>query len=83
MKKIIKVKAVKKEEKTVYIDTPFIKLDAFLKLCDIAQTGGHGKMIIQDGLVEVNGEVCVQRGKKIKPGDRVRYENTIYSVEEK
>ena len=32
MKKVIKVKAVKKTEETVYIDTPFIKLDSFLKI---------------------------------------------------
>lgn len=83
MKKVIKVRAVKTEEKTVTIETPFIKLDSLLKLCDIAQTGGHAKMLIQDGLVEVNGEVCDQRGKKIKPGDKVRFEKTVYTVEEK
>ncbi len=83
MKKVIKVKAVKIEEKTVYIETPFIKLDSFLKLCNVAQTGGHGKIIIQDGLIEVNGEECRQRGKKIKPGDKVRFENTVYSVKNK
>ncbi len=82
MKKI-KVKAIKKEEKTVYIDPPFIKLDALLKLCDIAQTGGHAKIIISDGEVEVNGEVCLQRGKKIKADDTVRFENTVYTVKEK
>lgn len=83
MKKVIKVKAVRKEERTVRIDPPFIRLDALLKLCDIAQTGGHAKILIQDGLVSVNGEVCEQRGKKIKAGDTVRFDNVIYTVEEK
>lgn len=83
MKKVIKVKAVKKEEKTVYIDPPFIKLDALLKLCDVAQTGGHAKILIQDGIVEVNGEVCDQRGRKIKDGDQVRIEHTVYLIKEK
>lgn len=83
MKKVIKVKAVKKEERTVKIDPPFIRLDALLKLCDIAQTGGHAKILIQDGLVSVNGEVCGQRGKKIKAGDTVRFDKVIYTVEEK
>lgn len=83
MKKTIKVKAVKKEEKTVFINPPFIKLDAFLKLCDAAQTGGHAKILIQDGAVEVNGEICDQRGRKIKDGDTVRFENTIWLVKEK
>lgn len=83
MKKVIKVKAIKKENKTVYIDTDFIKLDSLLKLCDIAQTGGHAKILILDGAIEVNGEVCEQRGRKIKPGDSIRFENTVYTVESK
>lgn len=83
MKKIIKVKAIKKEEKVIKIDPPFIKLDSLLKLCDIAQTGGHAKILIQDGLVEVNGEICDQRGRKIKAGDKIRFEDTVWSVEEK
>ena len=51
MKKVIKVKAIKKENKTVYIDTDFIKLDSLLKLCDIAQTCGHAKILVLDGAV--------------------------------
>jgi ribosome-associated protein len=83
MKKVIKVKAIKKEERVIKIDPPFIKLDSLLKLCDIAQTGGHAKILIQDGLVEVNGEICDQRGRKIKAGDKIRFEDTVWSVEEK
>ena len=83
MKKVIKVKAIKKEEKVIKIDPPFIKLDSLLKLCDIAQTGGHAKILIQDGLVQVNGEVCDQRGRKIKAGDSIRFEDTVWTVEEK
>ncbi len=83
MKKVVKVKAIKKQKQTVKISTEFIKLDSLLKLCDIAQTGGHAKILIQDGAVEVNGEICDQRGRKIKPGDMVRFENTVYIIEEK
>ena len=83
MKKVIKVKAIKKEEKVIKIDPPFIKLDSLLKLCDIAQTGGHARILIQDGLVEVNGEICDQRGRKIKAGDKIRFEDTVWTVEEK
>ncbi len=83
MKKVIKVKAIKKEERVIKIDPPFIKLDSLLKLCDIAQTGGHAKILIQDGLVQVNGEVCDQRGRKIKAGDSIRFEDTVWTVEEK
>ncbi len=54
--KVIKVKAVKRQEKEIYIDTDFIKLDSALKLCDIAQTGGHAKILINEGEIFVNGE---------------------------
>ncbi|MBP3855698.1 MAG: RNA-binding S4 domain-containing protein [Ruminiclostridium sp.] len=50
---------------------PFIKLEQFLKFGNIAETGGMAKLMIQDGIVEVNGEVCVMRGKKLYDGDTV------------
>lgn len=53
------------------IVTEFIRLDAFLKLTGIAETGGQAKALIQGGAVTVNGEICLQRGKKLRPGDRV------------
>ena len=55
----------------IKIKTDFIKLDQFLKLSEIAQTGGHAKMIIKDGLIKVNNELCLQRGKKLRVGDIV------------
>lgn len=53
----------------IKIETEYIKLDQFLKLADIAQTGGHAKIIISEGLIKVNNEVCLQRGKKLRSGD--------------
>ncbi len=50
---------------------PFIKLEQFLKLADVADTGGMAKLMISDGIVEVNGEVCLMRGKKLYDGDKV------------
>ena len=66
--------------KTVKIETPFIKLDSLLKLADLVSSGGEAKMVIQDGLVKVNGEVCTMRGKKIRPGDDVCFEGQHYTV---
>ncbi|MCQ2479766.1 MAG: RNA-binding S4 domain-containing protein [Clostridia bacterium] len=74
----LKVKEKKVVEKK--ITTEFIRLDAFLKFCDVAQTGGHAKMIIQYGDAKVNGEVCEQRGKKLRPGDEVEFEDVIYRI---
>lgn len=58
--------------KEICIETEYIKLDQFLKLIGIAQTGGHAKMIINEGNVEVNDEVTLQRGKKIRKNDIVK-----------
>ena len=67
--------------KTIKIKTPFIKLDQFLKYAEVVQGGGEAKVLIQDGLVEVNGEVCTQRGKKLYNGDRVQFENETYEIQ--
>jgi ribosome-associated protein len=60
-----------KPPKTVEIETEFIRLDALLKFAAVSSTGGEAKQLIQDGFVSVNGDVCTQRGKKIRPGDIV------------
>lgn len=52
----------------VNITTPFIKLDAFLKFSGAAETGGHAKILVLEGEVQVDGETCSQRGKKLYPG---------------
>lgn len=56
---------------TISIRTEWIKLDQLLKFSGAVDTGGHGKELIVSGKVLVNGEVCLQRGKKIRPGDVV------------
>jgi ribosome-associated protein len=68
--------------KIVSIQTPYIKLDALLKYSALAGTGGEAKQIIQDGLVGVNGETCLQRGKKIYPGDVVSFCGEEISVKQ-
>ncbi|MBO5409672.1 MAG: RNA-binding S4 domain-containing protein [Clostridia bacterium] len=77
----IKVRVAEKRKVSKKIDTDFIRLDSFLKMCDAVQTGGHAKMVIQDGEVRVNGEVCTARGKKLRTGDSAEFENVIYTVE--
>lgn len=82
MVKRVKAHIVPKKKVQKKIDTPFIRLDAFLKLCDAVQTGGHAKLVIQDGDVRVNSEVCTQRGKKLHVRDVVEFENVLYEVVE-
>lgn len=66
--------------KEIFIKDEFIKLDAVLKFAGVVGTGGQAKMVIQDGLVSVNGQVCTQRGKKIRNGDTVEFENFKFTV---
>lgn len=55
----------------IAISTEFIKADAFLKFSGLCATGGQAKWMIEEGQVTVNGEVCLQRGKKLHKGDVV------------
>ncbi|MDZ5010720.1 RNA-binding protein, partial [Clostridium perfringens] len=64
----------------IEINTEFIKLDSFLKWCGAASLGSEAKMYILDEMVKVNGEICVQRGKKIRQGDRVQFNGEKYRV---
>ena len=67
-------------EQRVVIGTEFIKLEAALKFANAVESGGIAKTVIQEGLVQVNGEVCTMRGKKLYPGDRVEFENICYLI---
>ena len=52
-------------------DDEFIKLGQLLKACSIVSSGSEAKTVINKGLVRVNDEICSMRGKKIKRGDKV------------
>ena len=62
-------------------ETDLIKLDQFLKLVGIVQTGGQAKMLIQAGEVTVNGAVETRRGRKLVKGDRVSTMGETFNVE--
>lgn len=65
---------------TIEITTEYIKLQDLLKFAAVASTGGEAKLMVQDGEVQVNGEVCTMRGKKIRPGDDVLVDGQHYTV---
>ena len=52
----------------------FIKLGQALKASGLVGSGVDAKLVIQDGLVKVNGETEVQRGQKLYDGDVITYE---------
>ncbi|MFT5684734.1 MAG: ribosome-associated protein [Myxococcota bacterium] len=57
-----------------------IRLDTFLKLSSVVQTGGHAKMIIQGGKVMVDGEVETRRGRKLRGGESVKVSGKTLTV---
>ena len=66
---------------SVTITSEVIKLDSLLKFSALVGSGGEAKTVIADGLVAVNGEICLMRGKKIYPGDKVSFCGTELLVE--
>ena len=65
---------------SILIHTEYIKLEALLKYAGLAETGGEAKLLIQDGQVSVNGQVCSMRGKKLRGGDTVTLEGRTVLV---
>lgn len=78
----MKVNVTKKQQPhiPVVIATEFIKLEAALKYANATESGGMAKAVIQEGLVQVNGQVCTMRGKKLYPGDVIFYDGLSYLV---
>lgn len=68
---------------TIKIDTEFIKLDSFLKLTNLCESGGLAKTFIKEGAVMVNGEVETRRGKKLYKGDKISFEGNDFIIGEK
>lgn len=58
----------------------FIELIKLLKFENLVQTGGHAKLVIEDGLVHVNGEVEYRKRRKLRPGDRVEVDHHIVLI---
>lgn len=65
---------------TIKISDEYIKLGQALKLAGAVESGVEAKICIQDGCVFVNGEVELQRGKKIYPGDVINFEDEEYII---
>lgn len=68
------------ETTEIQIHTEFIKLQDLMKFAGAVETGGDAKLIIQEGRVTVNGEVCTMRGKKLRPGDRAAIDGQLELV---
>ena len=65
---------------SITIKDEFIKLGQAMKLASMVSSGVDAKMVITEGQVKVNGEVCLQRGKKLYSGDVIEYNNKKVSI---
>lgn len=65
---------------TFKLKDEFIKLGQLLKAANMVSSGVDAKFVIQDGLVKLNGEVELQRGKKIHVGDIVEFDGMEVKV---
>lgn len=74
----IKAKVIKPQE--IEITTEFIKLDQLLKFANLVESGGMAKELIEAGLVTVNGEKCLMRGKKLRSGDVIIAEGKAVKI---
>ena len=68
------------EFEKISIKEDFIRLDSAMKLANMVVTGGHAKIVIQEGEVLVNGEVCTMRGEKLRAGDTVEFEGNGFTI---
>ena len=59
----------------------YIKLGQAIKAANLVGSGVEAKFVIQDGLVKVNGQVEVQRGKKLVDGDIIEFEGYTIKIE--
>ncbi len=64
----------------ITIRDEFIKLGQALKLAGLVESGVEGKILIEDGEVQVNGETETRRGKKLRDGDQVTLRGTTFTV---
>jgi len=64
------------------MDKPYIELNSFLKIKNLATTGGQAKILIRSEKVLVNGQVETRNRRKLVAGDKVTIENKTLVVEE-
>lgn len=67
-------------KEVIKLNGDFIRLQDALKLSGLCMTGGHAKIAVQNGEVEVNGETCTMRGKKLRTGDIFKFDGKEIEV---
>ena len=65
------------QKETVAIITEFITMDKLLKFSGVTDTGGQAFLMVEDGIVKLNGKLVTEKRKKVFPGDVVNIEDQI------
>ena len=65
------------QKETIEITTPTITMDKLLKFSGVADTGGQSFMMVEDGVVRLNGQLVTEKRKQVRPGDVVNIDNQI------
>ena len=67
--------------KKIKIKDEYITLGQFLKFAGCVSSGIDDKMVIKDGLVLVNDEVELRRGKKLRAGDQINFDGEEFIID--
>ena len=65
------------QKETVAIITEFITMDKLLKFSCVADTGGQAFLMVEEGIVKLNGKLVTEKRKKVFPGDVVNIDDQI------
>ena len=65
------------QQETVAIITEFITMDQLLKFTGVDDTGGQAFLMVEDGIVKLNGKLVTEKRKKVFPGDVVNIDDQI------
>lgn len=65
------------QNETIEITTPTITMDKLLKFSGVADTGGQAFMMVEDGVVRLNGQLVTEKRKQVRPGDVVNIDNQV------
>lgn len=65
------------QKETIEITTPTITMDKLLKFSGVAETGGQAFMMVEDGVVRLNGQLVTEKRKQVRPGDVVNIDDQL------
>lgn len=65
------------QKETIEITTTTITMDKLLKFSGVADTGGQAFMMVEDGVVRLNGQLVTEKRKQVRPGDVVNIDDQI------